>query len=365
MSNRPQALLPLNVSAAVSAVAYQNLEAAGSALAELRKGGSSESLHDFRLAVRRLRSLLETYRPWLGRAAGKKMQRGLRELGRATNRGRDAHVQLSWIEAQLEALPRRARRGTGRLVRRLKADRKKGYKRSRGRVRESYGRTASKLVKRLKRLETTGPSLAEVLPPLIRLQTGELEVRLAAIRGAEDVEGAHDARIAGKRLRYLLEPIANESGEARLILERLKTLHGDLGEINDLHLVLRTLDDEVDQLADSEARHLKALPDRPVENGDRASAGGPQVLLGLEGLAARARAQRDELFAELENRWLRGRGSDFFIDADRFAGTLGRVTRVPPNDHASVLQLDARRAAPTRAPARRAVRKTAAQQKRS
>ena len=53
-----------------------------------------EALHDFRVAVRRLRSVLRAYRRWLGRAAARKARRRFRSLAATTNDGRDAEVQL-------------------------------------------------------------------------------------------------------------------------------------------------------------------------------------------------------------------------------------------------------------------------------
>lgn len=323
MSARPEALLPLSVPAAVAAVAYEQLEIGAASLAAIEGDDEAEALHGFRLAVRRLRSLLKAYQPWLGGTAGRKVQRSLRRLGRATNEGRDAEVRLAWIARERKALSREERRGSRRVIRRLRAARKKGYGAAKGRVRKDYTRAADRLVRRLDRLEHVGPALAEVIPPLVRRQAAELEVRLAAVRDGEDREGAHGARIAGKRLRYLIEPIAKESSETRLLLDRLKALHGLLGKINDLYLVMETLDQETRRLARAEARRLRKLADQPAENGDGPPSHRSEALVGLEALAALARSQKKSLFAELERRWLGGRGRRFFRDTEALAQALG------------------------------------------
>jgi hypothetical protein len=285
------------------------------------------------------------------------VQRSLRRLGRDTNEGRDAEVRLAWIARERKALPREERKGSRNAVRQLKAMREKGYARARGRVQKDYTRAAERLVKRLEKLEPAGPSLAELIPPLIRRQAAELEVRLSAVSG-EDREGAHGARIAGKRLRYLIEPIAKESSETRLLLERLKTLHGLLGKINDLYLVLDTLDEEIATLARAEARRLRKLAHRPSKNGDEPPGPRSEALVGLESLAALARSQKDVLFAELDRYWLGGRGRRFFRDTEALAQALvGSTASTPELEGAAV---------PKRSPARRASRRRrAAQQKRS
>jgi CHAD domain. len=55
-----------------------------------------------------------------------------------------------------------------------------------------------------------------VLGGRIRKFAGDLECRLGAVRTMVDEAPAHRARIAAKRLRYLLEPIRSEwTGSSR------------------------------------------------------------------------------------------------------------------------------------------------------
>jgi CHAD domain-containing protein len=289
------------------------------------------------------------------------VQRSLRRLGRATNEGRDAEVRLAWIARERKALPREERRGSRRAVRRLRAARKKGYGTAKGRVQKDYTRAAERLVRRLEQLESVGPSLSQVIPPLVRRQAAELEVRLAAVRDGEDREGAHGARIAGKRLRYLIEPIAKESSETGFLLDRLKALHGLLGKINDLYLVMNTLDQEVARLARAQARRLRKLADHPAENGDGPPSRRSEALMGVEALAALARAQKESLFAELERRWLGGRGRRFFRDTEALAQALAGKAGddAPPATEKEQLTVPELKgvAAPKRSPVLRASRR--------
>ena len=65
-------------------VALKHLAQAEAARARL--GADSEALHDFRVALRRLRSISRAYRRWLGRPK-RKLQRRLRRLVEATGVG--------------------------------------------------------------------------------------------------------------------------------------------------------------------------------------------------------------------------------------------------------------------------------------
>jgi CHAD domain-containing protein len=320
MSPRAEALLSRDVSEAVAALAYGHLADATAALAENEQQPSAKSLHGFRLAVRRLRSLLEAYGPWLGRAAGEATLRRFRRLGRLTNKGRDTDVRLAWIETHRKALPRDERKSTRRLLRRLRSVRRKGYERAGGRARQDFERAARKLVKRLQKLEKHGRSLPDVLPSLLRRQTSELEVRLVTVRSVDDVEGAHDARIAGKHLRHLIEPLAQESEEAGRLLDRLRSLQDLLGELNDLHLVEETLSEELKRLKGRGRR--TADPAEEEEGVQPSLAVRRDALVGIEALATIARARRNVLFAELQHAWLDGRGRGFFDDVASLAGAL-------------------------------------------
>src|SRR5438034_4318112 len=70
-----------------------------------------EALHDFRVAVRRLRSWLRAFKgPLRGSVSGRHRDT-LRAVARATNAGRDAEVHVEWLRARAELFRGRRRRG--------------------------------------------------------------------------------------------------------------------------------------------------------------------------------------------------------------------------------------------------------------
>src|SRR5262249_26303249 len=98
MKNDPD---PLTLSAARGArlIALDRIEAAGKEADRLSSDPKDlDALHDLRVALRRARSWLRAFKPELKGSAHGKDRHRLRDLLDATNRGRDADVQLAWLK---------------------------------------------------------------------------------------------------------------------------------------------------------------------------------------------------------------------------------------------------------------------------
>lgn len=320
-------LLPLPAPQAVTRIAERYLAEADAALRRLKDPKDAEALHDFRVAIRRLRSLLRAYRRWLGRATGRRVRRRLRDLSRATNAGRDAEVQLLWLETTRGGLSRRERTGAVWLARRLKGQRRDAYRAARKRVRADFVKVADLVRRRLARAPAGGPAFRDAFVILLAEHATGLEARLAAVRTAADEGEAHAARISAKRLRYLLEPVRPEVASARRAVAHLKRLQDILGDLHDAHVLAATLSDTLETAATEKARRLHALAlagdagalDKERRRDER---------LGLVALAARAQGRRDSRFASLARGWLGGAGGRFFDELAALGRELG--TPAPP-----------------------------------
>jgi CHAD domain-containing protein/CYTH domain-containing protein len=321
-------LLDLRAAEAVGRIARGYLGDAGDALARLRDRRDTEALHDFRVAVRRLRSVLRAYRRWLGRAGGNKIRRRLRDLGSATNAGRDAEVQLTWLEGQRPGLSRGERTGLNWMARRLRRTRRTSYADARREVRADFKRVTSLLEKRLRDLHGPAPAFREAFALLLRQHAADLETRLAAVRAADDEEDAHQARISAKRLRYLLEPLRPDVEGVRQLVEHLKGLQDLLGELHDMHVLEARLGEDLEEIATTKAQRLRAL----ALNGDATELRRERrrdERLGLVALTARARVQRDGLFARLDREWLHDKSRAFFREAAAVADEVAWTAPVP------------------------------------
>jgi CHAD domain-containing protein len=225
-------------------VARALLADADRAAARLAARADPEALHDFRVELRRLRTVLRAFRPALGGAVKRRHLRRLGALARATGEARDAEVQLAWLEGERPRLGARERDGAEWLARRLARRARAGAGGGGGALEEvlaEHRALRAKLRARLGRAERGGErdvALGPALAALLRPQRIAFVERAAAIPDARDVEAAHEARIEGKRLRYLLEPLRGTRGaDARAAVTRLRALQDLLGELHDAHVV--------------------------------------------------------------------------------------------------------------------------------
>jgi CHAD domain-containing protein/CYTH domain-containing protein len=306
-------VMDLSAEEGARVVALGLLAEATDAADALAAGKGKEPLHDFRVAVRRLRSALRTYRPWLEESLKRKHEKRLKKLARSTNEARDAEVQLAWLAAQHHAFQsQRKRPGFELVVARYEA-RAHGAPDA-ARVAARFSKAAKKLRARLVTYErqvdaaAPGPSFASVLASLARDQVAALADRLRAIQGAADQETAHRARIEGKRLRYLVEPLRGYGpADAKEAIAHLKRLQDVLGELHDAHVLAGELGDAIVDATAERARRVHAAAyargtgAAPIRDALR---GSPRP--GVLALVELVRERRDALFAELEHRWRAG-----------------------------------------------------------
>jgi CHAD domain-containing protein len=210
---------------------------------DVRKGEDPEDVHQMRVATRRLRASLqvveELYEPGLAR----RLRRGLRRAARALGDVRDHDVLLAHLTEFAAGLPEGERSQIDPLVAALAAERAAAREEL---LRELAGERYGRLKRRAARFLTSpGEGLAELpetgAPPRVRDVAGSaIWRRYEALRAFEvAIEGGsdgalHQARIAGKRLRYTLELFAPALGpRADELLVQLADLQDHLGQIQD------------------------------------------------------------------------------------------------------------------------------------
>jgi len=285
------------------------LDGAAAARSRLDDPADAEALHDFRVAVRRLRSALRTYAGDVGAAASPRNRRRWRAVAGGTGAGRDAEAQGDWLDAALPTLVPAARPAARTLLARLR-ERREREAEAVGESARRFERLAARLREDLAsytvRLdETAAPILfGEVAAARVRDLAGELAAALGNIGGAADEPGAHAARIAGKRLRYALEVAAPG---ARRELGRLRELQDLLGELHDVHGLIRRATRRARRQADERAR---LLGDAVLEHGTGSAEFHHLARRGARPswwpLLDALRARRDALYQRLSEDWLDG-----------------------------------------------------------
>jgi len=316
----PDYLLDLPAEEAARLIALALLDGVADAARRLANPTDPTALHDFRAATRRLRSCLQAYRPEIDGSVSRRLRRRLARLARATRRSRDLEVHLTWERAQEAGLSDRQQAGLRWHLARLETRRRRADRR--------VGQLVERLLPRLerrfrRRLETyrlcieRDPSrrrheTAAVLGSRIRKFGGDLECLLGAVRGMGDDEPAHRARIAAKRLRYLLEPIRSEVEGVEPLIAALRALQDTLGELHDSQTQRAALVGELARAGREHARRLETAVRAATSPYLDAADTGDDPRPGLLVLGERLEEREAEAFAQLRSDWLAGAADGFF-----------------------------------------------------
>ena len=298
-------------------IAQGQLDAAGAAARRVDDPKDAEALHDFRVALRRLRTTLRAYRAELRDSVRPRQYRRLGDVADETNRVRDAEVALEWLRPLRSELTARERVGLRWLIEHVDSRRAKRIEHEVVEARRSFRGIERKLRKGLAMYrQVLQPDDTEPEQPFAALARGilvaqaqELDLVLASVHAPDDAE-AHRARIAAKRLRYLLEPLAEVAPATVGAIERLRTLQDQLGELHDVIELERTVRAGVESVAAQRAMRLfdVAISDHVTPEEVRvARRRDPKP--GLVAVARRLRARRGSLFAALQANELKTAGT--------------------------------------------------------
>ena len=216
-----------------------------------RTGEDIESVHKMRVAVRRMRSLLELAGAFYQRKTVAENQKGLRKIARALGAVRDLDVLILDLQQFGATLSPDAREPLRTLIGRLDRRRQKrrqrlnayldskGYGRSLRQL-EKFATKEGRRARRLRRPQDPH-ELRHVLPLL-------LHRRLACVRAydivlpAPDDKRLHSLRVECKRLRYAVEffaPVLGSTADDFLAL--VVSLQETLGRLNDIGVFVERL----------------------------------------------------------------------------------------------------------------------------
>jgi CHAD domain-containing protein len=226
-------------------VALLLLDTLDSQHARLAKPNDAEALHDFRVALRRLRSWLRAYRSDIKDSVGKKAMRRLGVLAGASTDSRDIEVHLEWLAAQTPTLTATEKRGAGWLKQRFTVEKRRADAGFREALGTEFGELSAKLRKNLSRYGVAvwdqQPDDRWALTAATKIHEAFVDFRrrLMAVEEIRSDEELHRARIAGKRLRYLIEPLVGVVEGAAEVVESLKRFppHRRREPIHALHYV--------------------------------------------------------------------------------------------------------------------------------
>jgi CHAD domain-containing protein len=346
-------------------LALHYLDQASAALPRIHDSADGEALHDLRVALRRLRSCLQTFAAQLGDSVPRKLMRRLRRIARATGPGRDAEVQLAWLRKHTHDLGRHQRSGQAWLAKRLEARMERAYGELRADLSTEFAPLEEALRRRLSVYRTEvrldggrAAAFGDVAAELLDDHAGELDRLLRKVDDPAGIAAAHEARIAAKRLRYLADPLSqmaptvqppatahldqrrdraagspngaltrrgrHQAAPWNPLLANLKELQDLLGELHDSHVLEAELTEAVAGAAAERASRLIELTLDAGETGEarlRAERRRPHEP-GLLALARLNRARRDHLFADLAAGWPQERRAQLLQSVEALARAL-------------------------------------------
>ena len=199
-----------------------------------------EGVHQMRVATRRLRADLRTFRPVLDREWSEPLRDEAKWLGRALGRVRDADVMLASMRERRDELPERDRHGADRLVARLESDREAALATMQNVLDgRRYRLLLDALVEaahepRFADDTEPGEDATDVVPKLAAKPWKKLRKEVRQLDDDPADAELHQVRIRAKRARYASEAAAIAVGrQAEELADRLADLQDVLGELQD------------------------------------------------------------------------------------------------------------------------------------
>lgn len=261
----------------------------------------SEFLHDFRVAVRRTRSLLSLLKKYLPTGEVRQFQDEFKWLGSVTNPVRDLDVYLLTTEQYKAMVPAELHPGLNSFFRALETQRKKDLHRMKKELQserftlliEAWQQFLDLLPKR-DDYPAGAQNSRKVAEKIIRKRFKRILKDGGKITPETEDTMLHKLRIEGKKFRYLLEffrSLFNEQATQEY-LKQMKKLQNNLGEFNDYSVQREVLLQRLSQLKPTASDSLEMA----------AALGGLIVHLGDAQLEVRKKFEQTfQDFATAEN----------------------------------------------------------------
>lgn len=205
----------------------------------VRIGEDPEGVHQARVATRRLRSDLRTFRPILDPRWSEPLRAELRWLGEHLGRVRDADVLLGLLASKSEELPADEHVMARGLIARLRGARARDRDVLLDALRSPrYAALLDRLVDaarapRMRDPERTTP-VARAVGKLARRPWKQLRKKVRQLPVVPTDADLHEVRMRAKQARYALEAISPVAGrQARRAAKRVADLQGVLGDHHD------------------------------------------------------------------------------------------------------------------------------------
>ena len=298
----------------------------------LGAGDDAAALHEFRVALRRLRGVIRAFRPELEPELTNETRRALRRLADSTGECRNLQLQQAWVVGAIRGLARREKSGARWMLGSIEDRRAAAF----AEMHERLSGWSTDQVPVLRRLFRAGKAAGgggrrrttRVVVNRARRQLAEeLGSHLAAVHSIRHQAEAHAVRIAAKRARYLLQPFADALRGAPAAIEQLRRLQDDLGVLHDAQVMAGEIRAAFGRMGAGEAlsRGDTILPWAGGASSRDSRPPAARLMPGLEALARRSRVEGEAAFARAKHEWMRGAATELIGRVRGGAG--GRTNR--------------------------------------
>lgn len=234
--------------------AARTIEVRAREVVELQDGvldvGDIERVHDMRVATRRLRAVLEAFRPTFEPAAFKPAVAEVKALADALGARRDPDVALAAVEAIAHKLPPAARPGIDAFEDELRADQALGNEL----LSQALSQAAPFTLAPDRGDDVT---FAEHAAAMLDERRGRLRKKGDRALKSGDADDLHATRIAAKRLRYVYEIAEPCFGErARRGARVARGLQDLLGELHDCDVMSARVRARAAEVGIDDARYV-------------------------------------------------------------------------------------------------------------
>lgn len=232
----------------------------------IKKDTDTEFLHDFRVAVRRIRSALSLVKGVYPKNDVKRFKKEFALLGKKTNRLRDIDVYLLKKKRYMEMLSEDFGGGLEPVFQQLIDERKSEQKKLAAFLEtRDYKRTIDDFenyVQKYKGYSTAPNSSVNVVKlsrNFIWKKYSQILKKGIKIDDSSPDPDLHELRIECKKLRYLLEFFSSLFPEKEMttIIKQLKVLQDNLGDFNDLYVQQKELKNFIEKFDRSSKYYQK------------------------------------------------------------------------------------------------------------
>jgi CHAD domain-containing protein len=206
-----------------------------------------EGVHQARVATRRLRSDLRTFRPLVDREWSASLRDELGWIAGLLGDVRDGDVLLGGLREKVPALPDELQEAADAPIADLQASRDAALTTLLDALRSTrYVELLDRLVEAARAPALRGDvgmPAADAIPALVRRPWHKLEKRAAKLPNDPTNAQLHEVRIRTKRVRYAAEAATPVAGKpARALAHAAASLQDVLGDLNDAHVAAAWLD---------------------------------------------------------------------------------------------------------------------------